>query len=186
MDWGDQLPTLSGTRLELRWLTEQDRDAMFAVFSDPEVMKYWSSSAWTDPAQASSYITSIQSYFDTKELFQFGICLKEDNTIIGTCTLCEVDFDQCRAEAGIILGKAAWGKGLATDALETLLQWGFEELGLMRIEADIDPKNPRSLALFEKQGFQREGLLRERWRVHGEVQDTVFLGLLKREWPGRS
>lgn len=186
MDWGEQLPTLSGTRLDLRWLTEGDRDAMFAIFSDPEVMKYWSTSAWTDPAQASSYIASIHSHFASKDLFQFGICLKETNTIVGTCTLCDVDLSQRRAEAGIILGRAAWGQGLATDALKTLLHWGFEELGLMRVEADIDPNNPRSLALFEKQGFQREGFLRERWRVHGEVQDTVFLGLLKREWPGLS
>lgn len=186
MQWDDQLPTLVGEHVELRWLTDADRDALFAVFSDPEVMKYWSSSAWTELRQASEYIASIQRYFASKDLFQFGILLKETNTIVGTCTLCDVDFTQKRAEAGIILGRAAWGKGLASDALKTLIGWAFDELCLLRIEADIDPNNPRSLALFEKQGFQREGLLRERWRVHGKVQDTVFLGLLKREWTGLS
>lgn len=184
MEWGDQLPTLHGDRVELRWLTESDRDALYAVFSDPEVMKYWSSSAWTDPNQASSYIASIHQYFASKDLFQFGILWKESDTIIGTCTLCDIDLTQRRAEVGIILGRAAWGKGLASEALHLLIAWAFEKLELMRLEADIDPNNPRSLNLFEKQGFQREGLLRERWRVHGEVQDSVFLGLLKREWTG--
>ncbi|PCJ51706.1 MAG: GNAT family N-acetyltransferase [Planctomycetota bacterium] len=186
MHWEDQLPTLESERVSLRWLTEADRDDLFAVFSDPEVMQHWSSAAWTEAAEASSYIASIHEYFGSKELFQFGICLKESNTIVGTCTLSDVDFTQKRAEAGIILGRPSWGMGLGTESLEILLAWAFKELGLMRIEADIDPNNPRSLALFEKQGFQREGLLRERWRVHGEVQDTVFLGLLVREWKGRS
>jgi len=184
MDLGNQLPTLEGERVNLRWLTEADRDALFDVFSDPEVMQFWSSSAWTDPTQASQYIAAIHEYFEQEELFQFGICLKESNTIVGACTLSGVDLTQKRAEAGIILGRPSWGLGLGTESLEILLAWAFEQLGLMRIEADIDPNNPRSLALFERQGFQREGLLRERWRVHGEVQDSVFLGLLRREWKG--
>jgi RimJ/RimL family protein N-acetyltransferase len=68
-----------------------------------------------------------------------------------------------------------------------LLDFAFGQLGLRRIEADTDPDNSASIRLLESLGFRREGLLRERWNVGGELQDTVFLGLLAREYrPCRS
>jgi len=182
--WSNKLPTLVSERLDLRWVTQADCNDLFAVFGNPEVMKYWSSCAWTDRGQAQAYVASIQKNFAAQTVLQWGICRREQSTIIGTCSLFEIDLSQKRCEVGIILGQAAWGQGFGAEALEAVLQFAFEQLELLRLEADIDPNNPRSLALFEKQGFQREGLLRERWRVHGEVQDSVFLGLLKREWKG--
>ncbi|MFK5956886.1 MAG: GNAT family protein [Planctomycetota bacterium] len=183
--WGNKLPTLAAERLDLRWLSFADCPDLFAVFGNPEVMKYWSSSAWSQPSQAADYVASIQRNFAAKSILQWGICLRETNTIIGTCSLVRVDLSQKRSEIGIIMGEVSWGQGLASEALETVIQFAFHKLELLRLEADVDPNNLRSLALFEKQGFQREGLLRERWRVHGEVQDSVFLGLLQREWKGR-
>ena len=60
----------------------------------------------------------------------------------------------------------------------------FEALDLHRLEADADPDNERSLRVLERQGFRREGYLRERWHHLGEVRDGVLLGLLRREWTG--
>jgi RimJ/RimL family protein N-acetyltransferase len=71
------------------------------------------------------------------------------------------------------------------SALERLLDFAFHELGLRRIEADVDPNNARSIATLERLGFRREGYLRERWFVGGEVQDALFYGLLRREWEAR-
>jgi RimJ/RimL family protein N-acetyltransferase len=63
-----------------------------------------------------------------------------------------------------------------------LLAYAFDELDLRRIEADVDPRNAASIRTLERLGFRREGYLRERWRVNGEVQDALFYGLLRREW----
>ena len=68
------------------------------------------------------------------------------------------------------------------EALHALLDYAFEELALHRIEADVDPRNTPSIRTVERLGFQREGYLRERWKVNGEIQDTVFFGLLRPEW----
>jgi [ribosomal protein S5]-alanine N-acetyltransferase len=182
MEWKSELPTLRGKRVHLRHLQEADSANLFAVFGDPEVMVYWSSAAWPDLQTAIEYIRSIQSEFAEKQLFQWGVCAAESNEIVGTCTLCSYNPEQLRAEVGIILGKKSWGLGLGTEALNLLIQFAFDEMGLERLEADVDPNNERSLALFDGRGFVREGLQRERWRVHGEVQDSVVLGLLKREW----
>lgn len=65
-----------------------------------------------------------------------------------------------------------------SEVVAELRRFAFENLKLHRIEADVDPRNEASLCLLEKHGFQREGLLRERWFVGDEVNDTVFMGLL--------
>ncbi|MGH8430561.1 MAG: GNAT family N-acetyltransferase, partial [Solimonas sp.] len=63
-----------------------------------------------------------------------------------------------------------------------LFDFAFGTPNLRRLEADVDPRNANSLRILGKLGFRREGLLRERWNVGGEIQDTVFLGLLARDW----
>lgn len=102
--------------------------------------------------------------------------------MLGTCTLFNVDLAHRRAEVGFALHRDAWGRGLATDALGALIEFSFQALDLHRLEADVDPKNERSLRVLERLGFQREGYLRERWHHLGEVHDGIFLGLLRREW----
>jgi ribosomal-protein-alanine N-acetyltransferase len=67
-----------------------------------------------------------------------------------------------------------------------VLSLAFGALQLRRIEADIDPRNEASCRLIERVGFQREGLLRERWQVDGETQDSALYGLLARDWPTTS
>ncbi len=183
---GDALPTLAGTRLRLRWLTPGDVDALFEVFGDPEVVRYWSSPALETPEDAQELLESIHQYFAEKTLFQWGIALAADDRVIGTCTLAEVDAGNLRAELGFALGSAWWQQGYVTEALGVLLRFAFDELGLRRLEADIDTRNEASIRTVEKLGFRREGLMRERWLVNGELQDTAFYGLLAREWRERA
>ncbi|MHC4379960.1 MAG: GNAT family N-acetyltransferase [Planctomycetota bacterium] len=183
-DWGSTLPELHAQDIDLRWVVPADAEDLFAVFGDPDVMRYWSHPAWTGLLEAKTYIASIHRHFSDRTLFQWGISDRSTGRLLGTCTLFQLDAQNRRGELGIILGKSAWGRGLGRQALETLVGFAFNSLGLHRLEADVDPKNRRSLALFEGQGFLKEGLLRERWFVHGQIQDTILLGLLAREWPG--
>ena len=179
---GNRLPTIDAPRLRLRWLDETDVDAMFAIFSDTRSMRWWSSPALTDRAQAAEYLGRIGEGFRSRSLFQWGIERKEDSRIIGTTTLFHLDAGNARAEIGYILGSDHWGKGYMREALTALLRFAFGELKLRRIEADVDPRNAASLKALERLGFRQEGLLRERWNVAGEIQDTVYFGLLAREW----
>ena len=71
------------------------------------------------------------------------------------------------------------------EALHSLLDYGFGQLNLNRVEADIDPRNEASAKTLERLGFVKEGYLRERWIVGNEVSDTVLYGLLQREWRNR-
>jgi ribosomal-protein-alanine N-acetyltransferase len=182
--WGDRLPTVPGPRLDLRWVDEADVDGLFALFSDLEVIRYWSTPAMRERREAEDYLASIHRHFAARDLFQWGVQLHGETGIVGTTTLYRIDLDHRRAEVGIALGSRAWGRGYGREVLRLLIGLAFGKLGLHRLEADVDPHNARSLALFEGEGFRREGLLRERWHLNGGVQDTAILGLLAPDWPG--
>ncbi len=181
-----RLPTLSAPRLELRWMDGGDLDPLFAVFSDPEVMRFWSHVAWPHRDEASIYLEAIESGFQSGDLFQWGIALRGHHGVIGTVTLYAIDHRQGRAEVGFALAREHWGHGYAREALTALFDHAFGSLGLRRIEADVDPRNLPSLKALEALGFRREGYLRQRWQVAGETQDSVIMGLLAGEWQGGS
>ncbi len=182
--WRDELQTLVGRRVSLRQLTQADAADVFAIFGDPEVMRFWSSPPLEDIAGATALIAGIHELFRARRLFQWGICARETGKVLGTCTLFNLDATHRRAEIGFAIAREAWGKGLASEALTLLIEFAFHGLGLHRLEADTDPGNVRSLRVLDRQGFKREGYLRERWHHLGKLHDAAFLGLLAREWPG--
>ena len=179
---GDHLPTLDAERLHVRWLTAADVPALFAVFSDPEVVKFWSRPALRNEAEAMQLLAQIHSRFAEGALYQWGIALKSDDGVIGTCTLADVNRDHMRAEIGFALGRAHWGRGYATEATRVLLDFAFDTLRLRRIEADVDPHNHRSARCLERFGFVREGYARERYLIEGAVFDSVLYGLLRGDY----
>jgi RimJ/RimL family protein N-acetyltransferase len=182
---GDALPTLDAPRVRLRWLTDRDVDGLYAIFSDEAMMRYWSTLPMKDRGEAEEYLARIHSGFADKSLFQWGVERKGDGELLGTCTLFSIHRANMRAEVGYCLRSPYWRQGYMSEALAALIDHAFRVLELRRLEADVDPKNANSLRILERMGFQREGLLRERWNVGGDIQDSVFLGLLAREWRGR-
>jgi len=182
---GENLPVLTTERLRLRPLAAEDEAALFEIFSDPEVMRYWSSTPWESRSDAAKYIERIRRHFGTGDLYQWGVARREDDRVIGTGTLAHVDAQNRRAEIGFALRRDHWGRGWMLEATTALVDFAFGELRLHRLEADVDPRNEASLRLLERLGFSREGYMRERWLVGAEVNDTVFLGLLASEWHAR-
>jgi len=179
---GDTLPTLEAPRVRLRWLTAQDVDALYAIFSDQRMMRFWSSPAMKERREAEELLLRIHRMFAEQSGYQWGIERKSDGALLGTCTLFSIHRGNMRAEIGYCLASAHWRQGYMGEALPALIDYAFGVLKFRRLEADVDPKNQGSLGILARMGFQREGLLRERWNVAGEIQDTVFLGLLAREW----
>lgn len=181
-DWGVQLPRLQGRGLALRWIEAGDSEAIFSILGDPEVCKLLDGRPMAEPHEADEYIQGVWRDFERRLIFRWGICDAETDELLGTCSLYYLNYEHRRAEVGIMLARRAWGRGFASEALRVLIGFAFDALDLHRIEADIDPANAPSLALFERQGFKREGILRERWHLPTRIHDTILLGLLRREW----
>lgn len=136
--------------------------------------------------QAYEKIAYDQAALKTGASLILGVERKTDKLLIGTCSLFEIN-EQCRrAEIGYVLRSDLWGQGYMNEALYTLVNCGFSDLNLNRIEADIDPRNHASAKSLQRLGFTKEGYLRERWIVEGEISDTEFYGLLQSEWIKKS
>jgi RimJ/RimL family protein N-acetyltransferase len=176
-------PTVIHTdRLTLRWLDEGDATSLFAIFSDPEVMRYWSTPPVTDMAQVERNLAAVKLAYEDGSSMRLGLVRREDNALIGTCTVFDLQPANQRAEIGYALARAAWGRGYMHEALEAFVQHLFTALQLNRLEADIDPRNEASARTLQRLGFRQEGYLRERWIVDGQVSDSALYGLLHRDW----
>jgi RimJ/RimL family protein N-acetyltransferase len=115
--------------------------------------------------------------------YLFAILTLAENRLIGNCGLHHVDFKNRSATFGIFIGdKDYWGKGYGTDATRTLLQFGFEELGLNRVELEVYDFNQRALRAYEKAGFRRDGVHRQGLFRHGAFHDEIIMCILREEW----
>jgi [ribosomal protein S5]-alanine N-acetyltransferase len=175
-------PPLAGTRVALRALSLDDAPALFSLFSDPRVTRYWSRPPMTHLGQARALVRDVHAGYRSGELVQWGVTLAGERDVIGTCTLFHFSRACRRAELGYALASGHWGQGLMHDALCTLVAYAFGTLDLLRLEADIDPANVASARSLARLGFVKEGHLRERWIVADVVSDSDVYGLLRREW----
>ena len=176
------LPIITTPRVVLRWISEDDIDSLYEIFSSPQVMRYWSSAPLSDREAAADLQREIAEGNESETMLKWGLALRDSDTVIGTTTLFNLSLDNGRAELGYAMAHAHWGKGYMNEALTALVSHAFEVMELHRLEADVDPRNAASIRTLERLGFQREGFLRERWHVNGEIQDAFFYGLLRREW----
>ncbi|MES2151703.1 MAG: GNAT family protein [Pseudomonadota bacterium] len=173
---------LETERLNLRWISDADAAAQFAIYSDPDVMRYWSSAPWTEPSQARANIDQAHEGYRNGSAMRLAVVRRDTGQLIGNVNLYAFFAQNRRCDVGYALARAHWGHGYLGEALAAALAYGFEALDLNRVEADIDPRNAASIKLLEKLGFQQEGYMRERWIVNGEVCDTVNYALLRRDW----
>lgn len=173
-------PTLHTARLVLRPVREDDVDALFALMSDAELLRYWDSPPWTERAQAERFVTN--SAMVARE--DRGVRVVVDDgagRFLGWCLLAEWNPQFRTAELGFCFTREAWGHGYATEAAGALLDWGFEAMDLNRVDGQVDTRNPPSARVLERLGFLHEGTKREDCIVEGVVSDTWIYGLLRRD-----
>lgn len=178
----DDLPVIETARLRLRGHLDSDLEAFFQLHADPAVMRYWSWPAWTSLEQAREKLALVIGHRDAGRALCWAIADRASDRLLGSVVLFAINRGQGRAETGYALSSSHWGQGLAQEAMGPVLRHAFDVLGLRRIEADIDPRNAGSCRLVERMGFVREGLLRERWCVGGEISDSAIYGLLAGDW----
>jgi len=174
--------TLSTERLLLRPLRITDAEALFKIFSDPEVMRYWSTPPWTSITPAEEMIQKDLRAMPLGEHLRLGMETAGTGELIGICSLFKFDAQSKHAMIGYGMARSHWGQGYMAEALSAMLDYAFGPLDFRRIEADIDPRNTASARILEKLGFAHEGRLRERWMVGDEISDSDLYGLLRRDW----
>jgi ribosomal-protein-alanine N-acetyltransferase len=175
-------PTLRTARLLLRPFAEADADALFALHSNPHVLRYWDAPPWTAREQAEQFIARCKQFEQDGTGARVAVERIADGIFLGWCGLASWNATCRSARMGYCLNEAAWGHGFATEAAGALLRWAFGATDLNRVQAEADTRNVASGRVLEKLGFIREGTLREDCVVNGEVSDSWVYGLLRRDF----
>jgi len=175
---------LETPRLKLRPFTEQDIPAFSAYRSDPDVARYQGWEAPYNLEQAAGFVTQMQSATPGAlgEWYQLAIEVKATGEMIGDCAFQILGWDARQAEIGITLARAHQGQGYAAEALRRLLDHLFNDLGLHRVRANIDPQNDASAQLLRRLGFRHEGRWIESLWFKGAWADEDWYAILAREW----
>ncbi|WLH92266.1 GNAT family N-acetyltransferase [Pseudomonas sp. FP453] len=174
-------PTLHTQRLCLRELVASDAPAVFDIHRDADSMRWFGADAMTELAQAESLIETFAHWRSQPNPgTRWGI--EHDGKLIGSCGLFKWNQSWNSCALACELAPGARGRGLMHEALQAMLDWGFEQMKLHRVEAWVHPQNTASLQLLARLGFQAEGTLREAGFWNGQRHDLGVLGLLNQEW----
>ena len=183
MEESREFPQLETDRLILREMTQDDVGFYFRHFNNKEVVE---GSCFPGPKTLESATEELELYcirrFKENRGIRWGIVRKGSEELIGKCGYYDWNKTSRRAEVGYDLEPAHWGEGIMTEALCAVLRYGFEEMGLNRIQAIIDSENVKSIKLVERLGFKKEGVLRQNSYFRGQFRDEVCFSLLKKEW----
>ncbi len=178
----DVFPVIETQRLTLREMVPEDAEAVFRIFSDVEVMRYYDIPAFTGIEEAQSLIVRQHQRFEQKERFRWGIALKSNNSIIGTGGYVDWNKHWYCGELGYDLARIYWRQGVMSEAVLAMIDFGFTSMELNRIEAEVMPENSASTGLLRKIGFREEGIRREYGFWDGAFHDLALFSLLRREY----
>lgn len=170
---------LKGKKVNLREIRKSDIDYFLKWFNDPEIMQYNPRYLPMMGAKEEKWIEKIANSEDTAHF----VMETRDEKVIGVCGFNQINYKDQDAHIGINIGeKDCWEKGYGTEALELLVEYGFNQLNLHHITTEVYGFNGRSMRVQEKAGFQKEGHQREVVFKNGKYHDRIIFGLLREEW----
>jgi len=173
-------PNLETKRLLLRRVDSNDIREIFTMRSNAETMQYIPRPLVTNDEEALEHISMLDSGIEKKEAINWAITFKGDNKLLGIIGFYRTKFEDYRSEIGYMLLSENHGKGIATEAVERVAEYGFNEMKLHSIEAIIDPRNGASESVLLKNGFVKEGHLKENTFFNGEFLDSVIYSKIKK------
>jgi [ribosomal protein S5]-alanine N-acetyltransferase len=172
-----EFPTLETERLRLARIGEDRLTDMFEIYSDPKIMFFYGKVPHRHREETLAVIRELENKFQSGLSIEWGMILKETGKLIGTMGFnkYQVGF---KGDVGFGLNGAFAKRGFASEALRSAVRYGFDELKLHRIEAEVDPRNEPAQKLLLANGFLKEGLLRDNELFLNELCSTVVFGRL--------
>jgi len=175
-----EVPVMETNRLLLREQILTDAQSLFELRTNQEVMRYIDRIRPETIAESEEMIRMIQEKFSTGANLVWAIALKEyPDRMIGNLGYWRTDLANHRAELGYILHPEYWRQGILTEALSKVIDFGFNQLNLHSICANINPGNDASRQLLIKRGFVKEAYFKEDYYFNGKFLDSEIYGLLK-------
>lgn len=171
-------PLIETERLHLREMDLNDASFLFKLRRDGRVMKYMAKEAIQTIDEARKMIQDNLNAFRKGESIYWAIVLKDTDDFIGAGGYWRWAKQHFRTEIGFQLLPDHWCQGYMKEALRSMIQYGFDKMGLHRIEADVDPRNIVSIKLLEKLGFRKEAYFKENIFFQGQYLDSMIYSLI--------
>jgi len=172
------LPKLETERLVLRKLEYSDKGSIFEYASNPEVSKYLPWATHESEIDTLDFLNITYESYNNDKPASWGVVLKQNNKLIGTAGFAFLDKTNLRAEFGYAISKEYWNQGIATEAGRAIIEFGFNEMKLNRMEAFCSVDNDASARVLEKLGLTLEGVLRKYILVKGEFVDHNIYSII--------
>ncbi len=177
-----RMPELKTERLTLRKMQVGDAEDMFEYACREDVTRYLTWNPHPDFAYTREYLEYLGGRYSAGMFYDWAVVYRPDAKMIGTCGFTSFNCTHDSAEVGYVVNPAYWGHGIAGEALECVLQFGFEDLKLHRIEAKFIKGNERSRHVMEKAGMVFEGYQRDAMRVKGSYVTVGVCAILAADW----
>ncbi|RKH10720.1 N-acetyltransferase [Corallococcus sp. CA047B] len=168
----------------LRPLSMADADGIISLYSDEEVARSLNFAVPVRPETIRTKLAVDLEVMRRGESFRWVLSSQEDTSALGYLTLFNWSVKDRRAEVGYMVARKLWGQGVMKAILPGLVRFGFEQMGLHRMEALVSVENPASLRVLTRGGFRQEGVLRG-YRPSGTGDgfvDMIMLSMLETEW----
>lgn len=168
-------------RLVLRRFTLDDADAMFQNWaSDSEVTKYL---MWPTHANRNVSMDVLKEWvpcYEKEDYYQWAIVIKEEGPApIGSIAVVQQDDRTSKVHIGYCIGQKWWHQGITSEALNAVIHYLFDRVGVNRIESRHDPRNPHSGNVMKKCGMNYEGTMRQAdWNNQG-ICDACYYAIVK-------
>ncbi len=175
-----KIPTVVTDRLLLRKISIIDLYDVFEYASDPEVSKYLMWYPHKTINYTKEYLKYLGKMYRKAMFYDWGIIY--NGKMIGTVGFSSFDIKNNAAEVGYVLNRKFWGNGIASEAVKRIIDFGFNELSLDRIEAIFLPENSASRGVLLKCGMQYEGVSRSALVVKGERRDVETFSIIKEDY----
>ena len=187
-----EFPTIVAKRLVLRKFVSSDANAVYDIFSNDNVTEFYDIDSFTSLDQATTFVNTRISLSEEggKRGFRWAICMKSaPDVVIGSCGFHAVNKSFSSIEIGYELNEPHWGKNLAFEAVDAMLNYCFIAnfpFQINRITANTNLDSTRSIKLLSKLGFQEEGILRQYGFWKNRFHDVRLFSLLRSEWKEKS
>lgn len=176
------MPVLETERLVLRRMRPSDAADMYDYASRAEVTEYLLWSPHPSVRYTADYLKYIKSRYAIGDFYDWAVTEKSSGRMIGTCGFTKFDLPHNCGEIGYVLNPDFHGNGYATEAASRVMEFGFLELGLHRIEAKFIQGNDASLRVMEKLGMTFEGYRRDGMLVKKKYRTIGISAILIEEW----
>lgn len=171
-------PIIETERLILRRTTLKDADDYFILRSSPEAMKYICKPLHKTIEDTKEMIYKINEMINFNDGISWAVCLKTQQNMIGSVSFHRIEKEHYRAEIGYMLHPDYWKLGIISEAVNAIINFGFNQMQLHSIEAHIDPENVGSEKILQKFNFVKEAYYKENYFYNGIFLDTVVYSLI--------